>query len=158
MKLNPFENQKNEFELCDVLMLDKYWYRIKKGYKKLLHCKDKYAYVDYEQLVRSINTQIDWKILTTGEYQGDYFYFAKFNNKFYFVQICYGSCSGCDELLAREEDIDQLSELRENIKHDIREFDSLEELKEWIEQSIQSWCDYKTEVLEFVEKRASTLT
>lgn len=52
-----------------------------------------------------------------GSYQGDYFYiFHDPETDLYgFVTVGYGSCSGCDALLAAEGDYEQLAELRQAI-------------------------------------------
>lgn len=147
MKLNPFENLKNEYELKDVLIKDWWGHKVKEEYENLLgRC------FDYETLVKCINTKIDWHILTTGSYQGDYWYFAQYNNKIYFVNIGYGSCSGCDAFQASQHDINDLIELQDNIKRDIREFDNLEELISWILNSNEWWLSEKDEILDFIKK------
>lgn len=103
-------------------------------------------------MVKSIDTSIKWHILRTGGYQGDYFYIGEKDNKIYFIDIGYGSCSGCDSLLARESDIDALIELQDDIKRDVREFDSIQELREWIDSSNEWWIADKEMLLDFIEK------
>ena len=148
MKLNPFENLKNEYELEDVLSKDDGWaYKVKEEYNYLLG-----EWIDYETLVKCINTKIDWHILETGCYQGDYWYFAQYDNKVYFVNIGYGSCSGCDALMASYDNINELIELQDGIKRSIREFDNLEELISWIVNSNEWWLSDKDTILDFVKE------
>ena len=148
MKLNPFEDLKNEYDLKDVLIK-------KSNYSWDIDLKDEYIEVlgslDYEMLVKCINPNIKWHILDIGSYQGDYYYFAIYNNKVYFVSIGYGSCSGCDSLLACSS-IEDFVELQDSIKRDIREFDNLEELITWIKNSAEWWLSDKYEILDYIKK------
>jgi hypothetical protein len=149
MRLNPFESLDNEFDLQDIL-----------EYTWVLRVKDCYAEifgfgrkVDYSLLIECINSNIKWHILTIGgAYSGDYWYFANYNNKFYFVDFGYGSCSGCDALLACGDNIGELKELQDEIKRSIREFDSLNEFVEWVIKSAEWWALDKDEILDYVKK------
>lgn len=150
MRLNPFENIQNEYNLKDVI------FKEKNGCYAEFKTKDEYieklGTLEYEMLVKCINTNIEWHILDIGYYQGDYFYFSQYNNKFYFVCIGYGSCSGCDALMACS-NIEDFSNLQDEIKRDIREFDNLEDLVNWIISSTEWWCSEKDSVLDFVKEK-----
>lgn len=148
MKLNPFEYLENEYKLEDILVKSG-WneYDPKEEYKGIFG-----DYTDYETLVKSINTKIDWHIFTTGGYQGDYYYIAQYDNKIYFVDIGYGSCSGCDALMGSLYDINKLIDLQDSIKRNIREFDNLEELISYVNDTTQYWSYYRNELLDFIKK------
>ena len=153
MRLNPFEDKKNEYDLREILTKEDLWvYEPKQEYKDLFG-----EFLSYEVLVKAIDTSIKWHILKTGSYQGDYWYIGEKDDKIYFIDIGYGSCSGCDSLLAREYDIDGLVELQDEIKRKIREFDNILELVEWIHGSNEWWFDEKYEILGFINKEFDIL-
>ena len=148
MILNPFEDKQNQYDLKEILeKTDEFWteYKVKKEYEALFG-----EYLDYDVLVKAIDLNIDWHILTTGSYQGDFWYIGLKDNKIYFLNIGYGSCSGCDALLAREDDIQGLISLQDSIKRDIREFDSFEELINWIVNGHEWWFSETNEILDFI--------
>lgn len=148
MRLNPFEHKENKLKLEDVLeTTDFECFKIKKEYTSILNEN----YLDYEALVKCIDPNIEWHILDTGGYQGDYWYFALYNSKVYFVNIGYGSCSGCDSLLACS-NIKDIKELQDDIKRNIREFDDLKELVEWIVNSTEWWISEKDKILNYIKE------
>lgn len=149
MVLNPFEDKKNEYDLRDVLTNEYFFgYRPKDEYNGILG-----DWYNYEVLVRTIDTGIKWHILQTGSYRGDLWYIGEKDGKIYFVDIGYGSCSGCDPLMARENDLDELIDLQDEIKRKIREFDNLAELKELVTNVNEWWwTSEKEEILRFIEK------
>ena len=147
MKLNPFEDKRNEFNLHEVLICD-YPSKVKSEYVSMFKVDE---LVSYEFLLKSIDSNIDWKIHKAGGYQGDLFFVAKYNEKVYFVSIGYGSCSGCDALMACDYDINGIETLRDDIKRDIREFESVEELLNWVLNSVSFWSGYKEELLEHIK-------
>lgn len=148
MKLNPFEDKQNQYDLKEILeKTDEFWteYEVKKEYQALFG-----EYLDYDVLVKAIDLNIDWHILTTGSYQGDYWYIGLKDDKIYFINIGYGSCSGCDALLATDDDIQGLISLQDSIKRDIREFESFEELINWIVNGHEWWFSETNEILDFI--------
>lgn len=146
MQLNPFEDLENEYNLSEILEYNGYCYETKEEYKEM------FGLLDYKTLVKTINTAIEWHIYMTGGYQGDYCYVGQHNNKFYLVDIGYGSCSCCDDLLASRYKLTNLVDLQNLIKSKIREYDSLEELLNWIVNSAEWWFSYKDELLEYIKK------
>jgi len=140
MNLNPFELMQSE-----TLPVKTYQY-----YGDDKPEFDECAY-DYDELLESVNLDVDWTIKAQEyNYQGDYFYFGEYANRFYFVVIGYGSCSGCDALQACSTYTDMV-DLRDDIKRDIREFDSLQEFKVWFDEHVQNqWYD-GSEVENFTE-------
>lgn len=147
MVLNPFEGRKNQYRLDNILEHNGFDYAPKREYREVFG-----ETLDYDVLVKAIDDSIDWHILTTGSYQGDYWYIGLKDNKIYFVNIGYGSCSGCDALLATDDDIQGLVNLQNSIKSDIREFESFEELISWIVNCNEWWLSAKEEVLNFIKK------
>lgn len=147
MRINPFEYKQNEYDLKEILEKGWWGYVPKKEYQKEFGIG-----LDYDILVKSIDTSINWHILTTGSYQGDYWYIGQKDNKIYFIDIGYGSCSGCDNLLAVEDDIDDLITLQRSIKNSIREFDNMEELLNWIVNCNEWWLSEKDEILDYIKK------
>lgn len=147
MNINPFENIKNEYELENLLERGKWGdLDIKEQYCELF---DEF---DYSLLVKSINTKIKWHILTTGGCQGDYWYIGEYNDKFYFLDVGYGSCSVCDNFMASDRNVDDLKSLQDALKREIREFESLEELTNWIINCTEWWLNEKDEILDFIKK------
>ena len=141
MNLNPFECIENEYKLEDVLTKDEYNdYIVNREYRKILNSGTEYGFITYDSLVRCINLRIDWHVLDIGSYQGDYYYIANYNDKWYFLRIGYGSCSGCDDLLACCT-FEDYQNLQNKIKGNIREFNTLEELIDWLtsEDNDEHW-------------------
>lgn len=148
MKINPFENMQDEYSLSEIIELKNNELEIKEKYKNLFG-----NYIDYDVLLKSINTNIEWHILDIGAFGGDYFCFTEFNDKFYFVDMGYGTCGFCDALLGCGNNLSDLSELRNSIKSDIREFDNLEEFIKWAtsRDTIQWWGSNLKEILDYIK-------
>lgn len=132
MNLNPLENQKCQYGMTK-LYTNGEWSSLELTElgKKISGCE----YGGYNTLLNSITDKIDWFIIGGHQdYQGDLFYLGKDgNDKYYFLNQGYGSCSGCDAYYASEENIEDLNELRESIKRKIIQFDSLEEFQLYLE-------------------------
>lgn len=65
------------------------------------------------------------------DYQGDSYLLYKKDNQYGFLVFGWGSCSGCDALQACN-NIDEVQELMDQLYNDIKWFDSLEEVKEYL--------------------------
>lgn len=61
-------------------------------------------------------------------YQGDSFLIYKDGNRYGYLTFGWGSCSGCDALLACA-NFDEVQELMDELYHSIEWFNTLEELK-----------------------------
>lgn len=88
------------------------------------------------------------------DYQGDTFALVK-RARYGFVKIGWGSCSGCDSLQACNSERDVL-ELFEDIQDSVKWFDTLDEVKKFIESenrnyeyysSSSAWNSFRDEVL-----------
>lgn len=64
-------------------------------------------------------------------YRGDSFLIYKNDNKYGLLIFGWGSCSGCDALQGCT-NIDEVQELMDQLYNDIKWFDSLQELKDYI--------------------------
>jgi hypothetical protein len=64
------------------------------------------------------------------DYQGDTRVFLKKDNKYGYLQFGWGSCSGCDALQACR-NYEEAQKLYDQLKDDIRWFDSLEDVFEF---------------------------
>lgn len=106
----------------------------------------------YDSMVASAGTIVkDWNI---GDYQGDFVYLLKNEDKFGFVVVGYGSCSGCDALenCSNQEQVDQL---KESIINDIF-WGTAEEVKKYITNEDANrfyfyeddWKDVRKELIE----------
>lgn len=107
----------------------------------------------YKQLVESITGDVYWG-LDAGftDWQGDYFFLGYDESKaFYFVAGGYGSCSGCDALEGCDT-IEELEELRDDLKRDIRKFDSLEEFEEWFNTDGQMQYYNREDLADFIQE------
>lgn len=145
MNLNPFEGKAKEYSLKDILYKDALGYfNIKQSYNNI------FLELDYDTLVKSMDTKIDWHKLVLGDYSGDIFYVSNHNNKWYFVTTGYGSCPGCDALQAVAGDLNGLISLQDSMLSSIREFDSLMELINWIDNSVEYWCQDKEEIIDWI--------
>lgn len=151
MNLNPFEGTKNEYSISEMYQKNKYDDLVENEELKIYHW-DGYTY-----LLKSINSKINWTINSgKNDYQGEQFLFGEYEGKFYFVTTGYGSCSGCDVYQACR-DLNDLEELRERLKRNIQEFDTLGEFADWANNHAcgKFWWqeyDYKEFVRQFKEK------
>ena len=107
--------------------------------------KDKGYWYDYQPMLEEfgeILVQVD-----EDNYQGDTFVVIKSDNKFGYLVFGWGSCSGCDRLQACNT-YEEIQELMDSLYNDIKWFESLNSLKEYInDDSIQELkYHYHTEV------------
>lgn len=88
-----------------------------------------------------------------GAYQGDTFCILKDGERYGYLEFGWGSCSGCDALLACSNH-DDLEELQVNLFNDIKWFDSLEELKKYFRTHDWEgdWCWHEEEHMAFRKK------
>lgn len=136
MNLNPFENEMS-LKLNDETDADGYF---------------RTCEYDYYELIKSITDKVNWKVNAgTNDYQGDYLCFGEGQGKYYFVDFGYGSCSGCDALEACNS-FQDLLEVREDIKRNIKEFESLDQFEKWFNNEGQTewwnWDDIKAFIKE----------
>jgi len=126
MNLNPFELLKSE---TLPVKTEQYYGEDEPSF-------DLYAY-SYDELLESVNPLVKWTVIGDDyNYQGDYFYFGELEDKYYYVVIGYGSCSGCDALQGCGGYL-ELVDLRDDIKRSIREFDSLQDFEKWFEEHLE---------------------
>jgi hypothetical protein len=139
MNLNPFELRENDFYVKDMYkMRTDGWSRLEPTQLN----EDEYG-GSYEYLLRGINTDVDWKIICyAGSYQGELFCLGEYDNKFYFVNTGYGSCSGCDWYQANDDSISGLQEIQDSLKKDIKEFDTLVDFLDWFKNNEDNWWSY----------------
>lgn len=139
MKLNPFELRNNDY------MAKEMFYRGNSGFliPTLWEECDSYEY-----LLKGINTDVNWKIICyAGSYQGELYCFGEYKNKFYYVSTGYGSCSGCDWYEANRNSVEGLQTIQDELKRNIREFDSIEEFKEWFnKKEVSGWYRVEAEI------------
>lgn len=91
--------------------------------------EDKEYWYDYQPMLEEfgeILVQVD-----EDNYQGDSYLLYKKDNQYGFLVFGWGSCSGCDALQACN-NIDEVQELMDQLYNDIKWFDSLEEVKEYL--------------------------
>ena len=104
--------------------------------------KDKVCWYDYQPILEEfgeILVQVD-----EDNYQGDSYLLYKKDNQYGFLVFGWGSCSGCDALQACSS-IDEVQELMNQLYSDIKWFDSLEGVKEYLSKdSIQELKYYYT--------------
>ena len=86
--------------------------------------------MSYESMVSSFCESIIYSAVC-GEYQGDEIYIITKAGMYGLSVVGFGSCSGCDALLACDT-VDDLKELRRAIKDDVRWFSCLKEMREYI--------------------------
>ena len=113
-----------------------------------------YCSGDYEPLLESYGYLIVEKE-DDHDYQGDsrVLYYDNINNKLGVLIFGWGSCSGCDALQACSS-LKDIEELRESFHNNIRWFDSIYSLKEYIEEfdhEGQYYC-HQTEWANFINK------
>lgn len=91
-------------------------------------------------------------------YQGDTHAVIKSDNKFGYLAFGWGSCSGCDRLQACDT-YEDIQELMDSLYHDIKWFESLESLKEYVnDDSIQELkYHYHTEVFHKFKNRLDNI-
>jgi len=82
----------------------------------------------YDEIIKKFNPEIeDWIIVTDGGYQGDYYIAGKKNNKIYYIQGAFGSCTLCDWL-------ESICYIIHSKKYEKRDFtnDELTKIKDFI--------------------------
>lgn len=88
------------------------------------------------------------------DYQGDSFLIYKKDNKYGLLIFGWGSCSGCDALQGCN-NIDEVQELMNQLYNDIKWFDSLQELKNYISNNDimeLKWCYRSYTFKEFIRQ------
>ena len=88
------------------------------------------------------------------DYQGDSFLIYKKDNKYGLLIFGWGSCSGCDALQGCT-NIDEVQELMNQLYNDIKWFDSLQELKNYISNNDimeLKWCYHSYTFKEFIRQ------
>ena len=116
------------------------------------HIEDDYLCIgNYEPMVKELGNiliQVD-----DSDYQGDSRYIITKDNKFGFLVIGWGSCSGCDALQSCST-FDEIQELFEHIQKDVKWFDSKEELKKYFTE--KDWeldfCSHEDERNQFIKQ------
>jgi hypothetical protein len=86
-------------------------------------------YPSYDEMVRALGdivVQVD-----DDDYQGDSRYLIRSGERFGYVNIGWGSCSGCDALQACTT-VKDVQDLFDDIEGSIKWFDSLDEAREWL--------------------------
>lgn len=167
MNLNPLENQECLYNIEDMFKLENHNYDWDSDYVSIeadKELKDKLGcdYGNYDYLLKSITDKIDW-FLKAGDkdYQGSIYYLGKdAESRYYFLDQGYGSCSGCDAYQSSEwncecnNTLKPLEELRESVKRAIKQFNSLDEFKSYIngENSKGSFYWYDNDFEDFINK------
>jgi hypothetical protein len=157
MNLNPFENEKCTYDIRDLFIekeSEYSWNRLKAN-KELLD-KFNQDWDNYGYILKSISDKVNW-FIEGGykDYQGEIYWLGKDNDGFYyFVNTGYGSCSGCDSYQAAEGNIQELEEIRQGLKRDIKQFESLEEFKNYISGEVAEGSFYwhDDDFKDFIEK------
>lgn len=113
---------------------------------------DTWGWGDYQDLIDTFEFETVLSV-DAGSYQGDTFCVLKDGEKYGYLEFGWGSCSGCDALLACT-DHDDLEELQASLFNDIKWFNSLEELKEYFRSHDWKgdWCWHEEEHRAFREK------
>lgn len=111
-----------------------------------------YYYRVYQTIIDNIGealVQVD-----DDDYQGDTRVLLKKDNVFGLLIFGWGSCSGCDALEACES-IEDLQKLMDDLYNSVKWFDSLDEAKDYILDSVNTETKFyyhSKEWREFVEK------
>lgn len=87
------------------------------------------------------------------DYQGDTRVVYYKDGQYGFLNFGWGSCSGCDALQACENE-EEVNKLIDSLEQDVKWFDSLQELKDYITDSQRkySYYSHETEWTDFVVK------
>jgi hypothetical protein len=111
--------------------------------------------MSYDEMVETQGDIIkDW---TLGYYQGDYVYLLKNGDKYAFTVIGYGSCSGCDNLQACEND-EEFNELKDDVissivwgtKQDVLDYVTNQEANRWYFHE-EDWAEIRKEIMEILK-------
>ena len=104
----------------------------------------------YNQIVSKFG-KIEIKSSDT-DYQGSSFYLLSNQNKFGYLSISWGSCSGCDALQACS-DYTDLQNLLDRLENQVIWFDNWDEIKEWVNaRDWETTVDWHTGAREFLIK------
>lgn len=114
---------------------------------------------DYDPLLESFEYEILLKI-DDNDYSGDSRLILRDKNKYGILIFGWGSCSGCDALLACES-YEEIESLRQYLKDSIKWFDSPEELLQFMKthdwKGDFSWWSARSELEEFIKKSIKLL-
>lgn len=110
--------------------------------------------INYDDLIKSCNLKIVNKE-RFGSYQGDIFYLVKDENRYGFVVVGFGSCSGCDALYSCTT-LDELSLLRDKIYSNITWRNSKKGIINYLEEKDHSkeyyfWLE-KSDIKKFIKE------
>lgn len=118
-----------------------------------------YEYYDppmsYDEIIATQGEIIkDWVI---GDYQGDYVYLLKNEDRYAFTVVGYGSCSGCDALQSCEND-EHFNSLKDDIvrgivwgtKQDVYDYINNQEANRWYFHE-DEWEDMRKEIMEILK-------
>ena len=115
-------------------------------------------FASYEGIVESWGYEVvGWE--TFGDYQGDYFVLLRDGDRWGFVSIGYGSCSGCDALEAACEDGPSVVEaLSEELRTSVR-WGSAADLAEFFSSEVaqRQWWSFERGVRPLLEGWAERL-
>jgi hypothetical protein len=115
-------------------------------------------YIGYGELIKSFEYQIALENHDE-DYQGDSRYIFKDKNKGWgFLIFGWGSCSGCDALQACRSK-EEVYELRDQLHHDIKWYETADELLTFIEErdwELQ-WCWHVEETRTFLKQAIELL-
>jgi hypothetical protein len=107
---------------------------------------------DYQDLIDTFGFETMISV-DAGSYSGDTFCILRDGEMYGYLEFGWGSCSGCDALLACNNHND-LEELQMSLYNDIKWFDTLSELKEYFRTHDWEgdWCWHEEEHKVFREK------
>lgn len=116
----------------------------------------------YDDLVKSWGHEIADRGVF-GSYQGDLVYLLRDGRRHGLLVVGYGSCSGCDELQAREPwdddgDWTGVVALAETLQHDIHWEEDAISLMAWVSRHPENhWWAWDDEIKRWLNKRGATL-
>lgn len=118
MKKNPFD------QVVSKEIIEK---------KRACWSAEDYTYYD---LFTSMNIDVDFKVEVGGHYGEDgtiYFLGTDKENRAYYLEVFSGCCEHCDHLYGAG-DMEDLVVLRDEVKEDIIQFESLHEFETWFNE------------------------
>lgn len=92
--------------------------------------------VGYSELIAAMEFDRELIDVTDNDYQGDTYMLVRKVGQYGVLTFGWGSCSGCDSAEAVTS-LEEANALRDEIYHDIRWFDTAEELYAWVDSDHQ---------------------
>lgn len=144
MVIYPYSGKAAEKNVVDIVSVGKT--------RKLYVVHDGYdCCVSYLDLIKGIDSGIEWVYFNTNGNVGEYYYIGVKDSNYYIVDVYHGADATNDRLKMCGDDIFRLQALQQRLKDEIVGFTSLGAMCAWIRRESKWSASDRQKVLRFVE-------